>query len=274
MELKYLGTAAAEAFPAFYCDCDNCRIAKQRGGKNIRARSQALIDNKLLIDFPCDTYWNLTKTNTEILNIRHCLITHTHTDHFYPVDMGYIKVGYTQPPKDWSFTVYGNSDVGEPIFNDVEMSNGQLIFQEVEPFKPFTVDRYTVTALKAEHKAPDPYFYMISCAGKTILYAHDTDYFPQETWDYLASVKPRFDLVSFDCTGGAEDSLPYKGHLCMGTAIACREELVKKGYADEKTVTVLNHFSHNGKDAVYDVFQPLAEKEGFVTSYDGLTITI
>ncbi len=140
MELKYLGTAAAEGFPAFYCACDNCRIAKQRGGKNIRARSQALIDNKLLIDFPCDTYWNLTKTNTQILNIRHCLITHTHTDHFYPVDLRYIKKGFSQPPKDWSLTVHGNDYVGEPIADAVEASNGQLVFHKVEPFKSFAVD--------------------------------------------------------------------------------------------------------------------------------------
>ncbi len=115
---------------------------------------------------------------------------------------------------------------------------------------------------------------MISDGEKTILYAHDTDYFAQETWDYFEVIQPYFDLVSFDCTGGAEASLPYKGHLCMGTAVACREELMGKGYVDAKTVVVLNHFSHNGKDAAYDVFQPLAEKEGFVTSYDGLTITL
>ena len=274
MELKYLGTAAAEGFPAFYCDCNNCKEARRRGGKNIRARSQAVIDGRLLIDFPCDTYWNLLKTDTDILQINHCLITHTHSDHFYPIDLKYIKKGYSHPPKEWKLTVCGNQHVGEPILGDVELSGGQLAFQKLEPFVPFVVDKYTVTALKAEHKAPDPYFYMISDGEKTILYAHDTDYFPQETWDYLEWTKPYFDLVSFDCTGGAYDTLPYKGHMCVGTAGVCAAALKEKGYIDEKTLIVLNHFSHNGKDAYYDALQPVAEKEGFITSYDGLTIKL
>ena len=48
MKLKYLGTAAAEGYPAMFCDCENCRKAFKNKGKNIRSRSQAIIDNSLL----------------------------------------------------------------------------------------------------------------------------------------------------------------------------------------------------------------------------------
>ena len=56
MKLKYLGTAAAEAFPAVFCNCKYCNEARELGGKNIRTRSQAMINDDLLIDFPADTY--------------------------------------------------------------------------------------------------------------------------------------------------------------------------------------------------------------------------
>lgn len=274
MELKYLGTAAAEGFPAFYCDCDNCRIAKEKGGKNIRSRSQAILDDKILIDFPCDTYWHLTQNNIDILDANYCLITHIHSDHFYPTDLAYMRKGFSHPPASWKFSVYGSQDTAEVIDTYVESSNGFLCFNQVEPFKPFKVEKYTVTALKAEHGTKNPYFYMISDGEKTILYAHDTDYFPKETWDYLEAVTPHFDLVSLDCTEGAFETLPYKGHMCLGTNILCRDELLKKGYINTDTKVVLNHFSHNGKNSCYDDFKVIAEKEGFIVSFDNMSLTI
>lgn len=48
MKIKYLGTAAAEGIPALFCRCDICKEARKRGGREIRTRSQAIIDEKLL----------------------------------------------------------------------------------------------------------------------------------------------------------------------------------------------------------------------------------
>lgn len=44
MKFIYLGTAAAEGFPAVFCDCAFCKEARMLNGKNIRTRSQALIN--------------------------------------------------------------------------------------------------------------------------------------------------------------------------------------------------------------------------------------
>ena len=51
MKIQYLGTAAAEGIPAIFCDCKTCQKARKLGGKEIRTRSQAIIDDRLLIDF-------------------------------------------------------------------------------------------------------------------------------------------------------------------------------------------------------------------------------
>ena len=44
MELQYLGTAAAEGWPALFCDCRICRHARETGGKELRTRTQSLVD--------------------------------------------------------------------------------------------------------------------------------------------------------------------------------------------------------------------------------------
>ena len=47
MNLTYLGTAAAEGWPGIFCRCEFCERAKRLGGRDIRTRSQALLDDAL-----------------------------------------------------------------------------------------------------------------------------------------------------------------------------------------------------------------------------------
>ena len=116
MKLKYLGTAAAEGYPAMFCDCENCRRALKEKGKNIRSRSQAIIDNELLIDFPCDTYYHCMLNGINLHDIHNCLITHVHRDHLYPVDFLYFKNGFSHPAPDYKLNLYGSVDVEKKIF--------------------------------------------------------------------------------------------------------------------------------------------------------------
>lgn len=51
MKIKYLGTAAAEGVPGLFCNCPVCMHARLHKGRNIRTRSQAIVDDTLLIDF-------------------------------------------------------------------------------------------------------------------------------------------------------------------------------------------------------------------------------
>lgn len=44
MEIQYLGTAAAEGWPALFCDCEICRKARKTGGKELRTRTQSTVD--------------------------------------------------------------------------------------------------------------------------------------------------------------------------------------------------------------------------------------
>ena len=55
MKIKILGSCGGENFPASFCCCEHCEMARRAGGKSLRSLSQTLIDGDLLIDFPSDT---------------------------------------------------------------------------------------------------------------------------------------------------------------------------------------------------------------------------
>ena len=274
MKLKYLGTAASEAIPALFCQCDVCRKAREKGGRHIRSRSQALVDDSLLIDFPCDTCWHMVQNGLSLLDFNHCLITHVHDDHFSPEQIAYIRRGYASvlPENYGGFHIYGSEDIAAPLDSILQSAPDRLFCHPVEPYAPFMAGDYRVTALKARHGTPHPYNYLIERNGKALLYAHDTGHFFPETWDYLASHPVHIGLVSFDCTfaNSTRGDAPRTGHMGMGDNILMRDKLFSLGLADANTRFVLNHFSHNGPDVDYDAFCAMAEKEGFAVSYDGM----
>ena len=274
MKFQYLGTAAAEGIPALWCDCENCRRSREIGGRALRTRSQAIIDGRLLLDFPADTYSHILKNNIDLLNVRDVLITHSHSDHLYPTDIDMLAPGFSHVPEGYHMSFYGSDKVGESVRPRTDRLGKLASFTEVKPFETFKAGDYTVTALPGVHDPKaGPLIYMISYGEKTILYAHDTHFFCDEVWDYLAKVKPHFDFVSLDCTN-ALTPLTYIGHMSAAENGQIRERFLSEGYADEKTIFAANHFSHNGKGAVYDDYVRTAAKDGFIVSYDGMVIDI
>ena len=271
MKIKFLGTAAAEAMPAPFCVCENCKRAMKLGGRNIRTRSQALVDDALLIDFPCDTYFHMIKENIDLSKIKSLFITHEHRDHFYDDDIKCLYYGFSRAPEGYVFTVYGSEDIRKPI-EAIAKGTDRVAYKKIELFSPINVEGYTVTALKAVHGTNNPYIYLIEKQGKALLYAHDTDYFAKETWEYLEKHKPHLDLVSLDCTNCTLPHGEWHGHMGVDENIKCKQRLLEKGLIDENSKVVINHFSHNGTHSVYDEMVPIAKAHGFITAYDGLEI--
>lgn len=268
MKLKYLGTAGSEGVPSMFCDCENCSAARALGGRNIRTRSQAIIDERILIDFPCDTFHHILKNNINIKRVEACLITHIHPDHLYPMDM--------RPDKHYgkAFKIFGSADVRDSLSEIPEHYHKYLDFNEIKPFEPFCVDEYTVTALKANHRTDNPYIYSLSNGKVSILYAHDSGPFPEETWEYLENLGVCFNLISLDCHWGDDKDKTQGGHGCLGVAQKMRERLICSNLANNSTIFVLNHFSHKGKNSVYDKFCVFAQKAGFTVAYDSMEVIL
>ena len=273
MKLQYLGTAAAEGLPALFCDCDVCKKSRELGGKNIRSRSQAIIDDTLLIDFPSDTFYHTVLYNIELSKIKSCILTHNHEDHLYPQDLWNLRLGFSHPEPTQSFTIYathaGYSEIKCSVIPLKIEETGHFKVERIEPFKPFVADGYKITPLKAEHDPKcDPVFYSIEKDGKAMLYANDTGIFPDETWEYLKNNPVKYDLISLDCTNMMLGAY-YGSHMGLKEDIMVRDRLIEIGCADENTKFICHHFSHNGGGVTHDEFVEIAAKENFDVSYDG-----
>lgn len=273
MKIQYLGTAAAEGWPALFCNCNYCAEARKRGGKNLRTRSQALIEDRLLVDFPPDTYLHMLRDGLNLPSIHSILVTHSHQDHFYPLDLTLRSDGFAHGI-DGNLTVYGNDSVATAMSDALSFvgkdmaATNRVKFQEIQPFETFEVEGCVVTALPALHKREEKcYIYSIEKNGKNLFYANDTGIPPQATLDYLRG--RHFDLVSMDCT---MQQIPEgTNHMGIRDNIRLREILEKSQCADQCTKYVITHFSHNG-GLLHEELEKQVTSLGFQVAYDGLTV--
>lgn len=284
MELLYMGTAAAEAVPALFCECAHCKYAREHGGREIRGRAGALLDGVIKLDFGPDSFRQMLDNNIDYTHMRALLVTHAHEDHFAVSDVAYRCRGFGQihdgePP----LTVYGNERVGalmKPYLGD------RLAYRRVNAFESMVIEGYTVTPLEAVHcvsatpeagwrvtfegrgylRSEEAFIYLIEKDGVSLLYAHDTDELTPADMEFLAG--RRLDLVSMDCTNGVLDA-DYVGHMGINDNLRMREKLLKSSAADDNTVFVANHFSHNGLAAHEELERRLP---GFIVACDGLRV--
>lgn len=276
MKLTYLGTAAAEGWPALFCRCEYCKKALERGGKNLRTRSQAMVNDDLLIDFPADSFSHMQQNGLNFSAVKTLLITHSHMDHFSPTDLHLRSTSYyAHDLSTPNLTLYGNERVmklleRERITREEEPNDTGISAVEIQAYKPFTAGKYRVTALPAFHAMNEKAFvYLIEDGEKTLLYLHDTGELFDEVYEYLAANKVRADLISYDCTYVALPS--GGGHMGLDSCPKVRARLEAIGVSDANTISVVNHFSHNGK-LIHDELEPAAKEIGFLTSYDGMVV--
>ncbi len=278
MKLQILGTAAAEGWPALYCTCDWCKKARQLGGKDIRTRSGAMIDDRLMIDFSADTYMHALKYNLDMTYVDTLLVTHDHEDHFYAMDLccRYPGFGVLDDTAPKTLTVYGNDRVGLQMRHArpemVTRKDGPVAFRRIIPFQETEVaGGYTFTALMGLHdRSQQCYIYLLrDKQGKTMLYGHDTGYFPQETMDHLKGI--HLDLAMLDCTCCALREAT--NHMGIEDCFEMKRRLAANGNIDETTQLVLTHFSHNGH-MMHSELEEMGAKEGFTVAYDGVIYTI
>ena len=274
MRLKFLGTAAYESVPSLFCDCDVCRKSREAGGKNLRSRSQAIINGELLIDFPPDTVWHSQRFGLDWNKITDCIITHSHSDHLYAEDAAMLSNGYSHGKSSLHFH---SGQSGFDSLNEIaakENVGERMKISLVKPFEKFTVcgGKYTILPLPADHAyKTSPVIYAIESGGKRILYAHDTGMFFEEVWQNLKGFG-KLDLVSLDCTGCLGLGGDYERlHMSVGSDLRIIERMKREGIADDKTVFVINHFSHNGGQTHDELCEAFKDK-GLIVAYDGMEI--
>lgn len=274
LKLTYLGTAAAEGFPAVFCNCEYCKKAKVLKGKNIRTRSQAIINNDLLIDFPADTYSHFLNNNIDGDLIKYLLITHSHSDHFYLDELAMRYHPFAHNMRQETIKMYCNKGTTEKMNSNYGTKNFSVDFSTLVPFDTLKLDKYFITAFPARHFDGDgALFYSIREDNKTILYAHDTGYFYDEVFDYIRNNKMFFDLISLDCTNIDIPISDNGSHMGIENIERLIEKLADIGAVNHKTKKVINHFSHNAAP-IHHKLEERVRPLGYLVSYDGMSIEV
>ncbi len=276
MKLKYLGTAAAEGWPALFCRCEYCNKARSLGGKNIRTRSQSLVNDDLLIDLCPDTYMHFLNNNIDGSAIKYLLITHPHSDHFAPNELCLRQGAYAHNPTSEKLILAGPQsviDTYEKYYSGYadEKKSPSVETVVLENYKTYSLGQYQVTPIRAHHMDDQKAScYHIFDGEKHLLYLHDTGTLFDDAFEYLENSGVTFDMVTCDCTFVALEHGDW-GHLGLDTCKELKEKFLEKGIIDGHTVLCINHFSHNGI-LVHDELVPVAEKHGFLTAFDGMEV--
>ena len=267
MKLTYLGTAAAEGFPAVLCNCAYCNEANKLGGKNIRTRSQSLLNDDLLIDLNADTYMHFLQNGIEGDRIKYLLVTHAHSDHFYPAELLMRGGGYANNTRNEKLFLF----CSEGTYKKIERLPKTVNVTVLKPYTPTAVGEYSVTALPARHM-PDgePFIYIIK-GDKILLYAHDTGYFFEEVFEYVEKNGISFDFISLDCTNVNIPISDAEGHMGFANIERVLTRLSSIGAVTDKTVKYVNHFSHNA-NPLHHILEERAKSYGCRVAYDGCEV--
>ena len=148
MKIKYLGTATTEGIPAVFCECENCKRSRELGGRNIRTRSQAIIDDTILIDFPADTYMHYLIHNIPLNKVKTCIITHSHADHLYYEEVAMRRNGvFAHLVSEEPLTFYACEDGYNKLSSYIRCCNiGEKDVKtvKIEPYKAFEAEGYKI----------------------------------------------------------------------------------------------------------------------------------
>ena len=272
MRIEILGTAASEGIPALFCECDVCREAAKRGGKDIRSRASLMIGEKHKVDYPPDTFLHSLQRGKPLSRVEHLFITHSHADHFYPESLRLRLEPFAYIASPRPLHIYGS----ETIRDLTEETLGRplpdgLVFHEMELFRPFTAGEIDILPVKAAHRANELCLnYVFTAGGKGFLQAFDTGWYPDDTCKALAGLM--LDVAIIECTAGKLDE-PPTAHLNVEAVIRIREELIERRTLRPEAKVIATHFSHIG-GMLHKELEAVLAPAGIEVAYDGMIVEV
>ena len=271
LTLTILGTGAAEAIPDPFCSCRVCETARREGGRHMRARATALVNDDLLIDLGPDLLTSANNARRYLGDLATLLITHRHSDHWLTQNLYWRKPGFT-PTEMAHLTIYGPADALSEITPELADDAG-FSWQPVTAGDQWTAGSYTITAIPATHGGGmlEPLLYVIEQGGRRLLYSTDTAPYREATWQALRPLGAMH-LIVLDATSGLHSG--GEAHHGMAQFLETRERMIKEGVlVPGTTALVAHHFSHNGGMTHDELVEAYGEHDVAV-AYDGLVVSV
>ena len=272
MEILLLGTAAAEGWPCPWCVCEACAQARRVGGRDLRSRSNALLDDVVKVDFNADTLMQMQRAGRDLASLSTLIFTHAHNDHCTPAELQYRGPWFILQKPPPLLHVYGSAEVMADVRGGLDDPDALRLelHPPLEPFRAVTTpDGTEILPLPAAH-APGTLLLRLTRAGRRLFYGHDSGTYPDETIAALAGTP--LDMALLDCTYGPQPH-EYKGHLGIDGVLQMVERLRAVGAVTDRTQLVATHFSHNGGLRHDDLAARFAPHPVSV-AYDGMIVNI
>ncbi len=241
-----------------------------------------IINDDLLIDLGPDIISASFMYNKSIVDIRYCLQTHPHSDHF---DAAHLTtrvpeyMGVAVPP----LQLYGseetlrkmsemlkNEGYVHDLFDPDTKRKMNIDIIRVKPLQPFKVGKYEVVAFPTDHDlAVNSLLYSVKEDGYTVFYGTDTDNLTEETWYGFRTLNMHFNVVILDHTYGPDaDS---GGHLNANRFIEHIRRMKRDHLLADDARILATHISHEGNPP-HTELSKYAEKFGYEIAYDGLVL--
>jgi len=277
MKIKFLGTIAAEGGPAMFCNCEYCQNAQLSGGKDIRTRSQILINDNMLIDFPADSYYHKLKYGLDFSKIRYLLVTHSHSDHFNAGELGLRKGICAYNKVEPVLNVYSNCKVRRMFYREVHFGRfaKEYKWHIARPFHHYPTPDYDIWTLKARHaKYETALLYLIKEGDKAFLECFDTGYLFEKNYEYLEKIGVKLDVVCLDSTKGLHPYRSYWGHMGLEEIFEVVDRMRKSNFVKPTTRFIITHVCHNGLVKNHEEFEKLCAPHNIEVAYDGMDVEI
>ena len=267
MRLLFLGTAAAEAYPAAFCGCENCERARRGRGLDLRHRSSLLVDDDLLIDLGPDVIHAALAYGLRLHHLRTVLITHAHEDHFDPDVLRWRRPGFRVGELP-VLTIYGPAEVARAVEAMEHFEELAVRAVAVGSGAHVAAENVEVSALPAVHGTDAPLIYVVARHGVKFLYACDTGALPEQVWDALAA--DELDAIIMEETMGTGRS---QGHTNLEEIAAHCARAKKEGILKPGGRFIATHFSHRNNPSHAELASLLADR-GIEAAYDGMEVEL
>lgn len=242
MRIRLLGTGGADGIPAMCGKGPVSDYAREHGGKDVRTRAAALIDDEIKIDFGPDTMAQIHRDGIDPSEWTAALFTHSDEDHLAVSEFQYFLYPFCES-EQLPFAIFGNAEVCRLIRE--RYPSWPIELHETKAFQAFRHSGYLITPILANHKCDEEaHNLIIERDGRKIIYATDTGIWSDKTFDFLKGAMANAMVI--ECTDGFNKT-DYVGHLDIAECVGMVQRLRQlDGLTDEARVVTTHHSAQGG----------------------------